>query len=128
MIMQEQEPPHWGALDRYQAHYIVRMEADHGYYARVRLETSGRFGAKKIVSASWEGGRLADALSADAQLCYMIAALPPDQAAITVEPTANAVRMHAKWQNRHDLGISREAFAVYERIAGHVRKLGPPPV
>lgn len=126
--MQEQEPSYWGALDRYQAHYIVRMEADHRHYARARLETSGRFGAKKIVSATWEGGRLADVLSADAQLCSMVAALPIGQASITVEPTGNAVRMHGKWQNRRELGITKEAFAVYERIAGHVRELGPPPV
>lgn len=126
--MQEQEPSHWGALDRYQAHYIVRTESDHGHYARVRLRTSGRFGAKKIVSARWEGGRLAEALSADTQLTSMIEKLPLPHASITVEPTANAVRIHGKWQNRRELGITKEAFEVYDRIAGHVKSLGPPPV
>lgn len=123
MMMQEQQPPHWGALDRYQAHYIVRKEADHRHYARVRLETSGRFGTKKITSVSWEGGELAGRLSGDAQLSSMIAALPIPQASITVEPTDNAVRMHGAWQNRRELGITKELYNVYERIAGHIREL-----
>ena len=123
MTMQEQDPPHCGALDRYQAHYIVRMEAGHEHYARARLETEGRFGAKRITSASWEGGRLADRLAQDARLCEMVAALPLGQASITVEPTDNAVRIHGGWQSRRELGISRELYDVYERIAGHLREL-----
>lgn len=123
MIMQEQEPAHWGALDRYQAHYIVRMEAGHRHYARVRLATSGRFGAKKISSVSWEGSDLAGRLQGDSKLLSMIAALPLGQASITVEPTDNAVRIHGGWQNRRELGVTRELYDVYERIAGHVREL-----
>lgn len=129
--MQDPNPLPWGALDRFQAHFIVRMDtgdADADFVARTVLETSGRFGRKRVVSARWGGGRLASVLNGDAGLNEMIAGQPVRDARITVEPTDGAVRIHGGWQNRNDLGISREVFGIYDRIAGHVRGLGPPPV
>ena len=47
--MQDPNPLPWGAQDRFQAHYIVRKQADDSIEltARTVLETSGHFGSKK---------------------------------------------------------------------------------
>ena len=124
--MQDPEPMPWGALDRYQAHFIVRKDTDENpqdYLARTALETSGRFAARTVVSAGWDGGRLADILNADEELNGMISELSPEDASITVEPTDGAVRIHGKWQRKDNLGITEERYRIYDRIAGHVRDL-----
>ena len=127
--MQEINPLPWGALDRFQAHFIIRKDlADSNvidYIAKTSLDTSGRFGSKKIVSVHWDGGgQLASILNDDSELNEMIIRQSIDQASIVVEPTDdNAVRIHSKWQNRHDLGISKEMFEIYDRIAGHLKNL-----
>lgn len=126
MRMQETNPLPWGALDRFQTHFIVRRDigadvAD--YVARIRLVTKGHFGSKQIVSVRWEGGRLADILNEDSQINDRIIQQPINEASISVEPTEGAVRIHSKWQNRHDLGITRELFEIYDAIAAHVKNL-----
>lgn len=124
--MQDPNPLPWGALDRYHAHFIVRKDIGTNVVdcaARTVLKTSGHFGGKKVVSVSWDGGRLASVLNQDAELSEMISAQSVKDAKITVEPTEGAVRIHGGWQNRHDLGISREIFEIYDRIAGHVKAL-----
>lgn len=114
----------WGALDRYQAHYIVEIDAGDrvsDYVAKAVLKTEGRFGAKRVVSASWDGpGSLAARLNSDGELCKMVAALG-DAGRIFVEPTDGAVRIRAGWDNHLAFGVTKEAFAVYDRIAGHIR-------
>ncbi len=125
-MMQDPNPLPWGALDRFQAHFIVRKDISFNapdYVARTILETRGRFGAKEVVSARWDGGSLATILNDDTILGEMISKRPVRDASITVEPTENAVRIYSKWQNRHDLGISKEMFEIYDRIAGHVKNL-----
>ncbi len=124
--MQDPNPLPWGALDRFQAHFIVRKDITSDvldYTARAVLATRGRFGAKEVVSVSWNGGRLASILNDDSALNEMVSQQPVGDASIIVEPTENAVRIHSRWQNRHDLGISKEMFEVYDRIAGHVKGL-----
>lgn len=126
-MAQDTNPLPWGALDRFQAHFIVRKDIGSNvadYTARTVLETSGYFGQKRVVSVGWNGGRLASILGGDQALTGMISAQSVRDARITVEPTDGAVRIHAGgWQNRHDLGISKEMFEIYDRIAGHVRAL-----
>lgn len=125
--MQDPNPSPWGAMDRFQAHYIVRRDPGTGVSecaARTRLGTRGRFGAKEVRSVSWEGpGTLADLLNADSELGTMIAAQPPGAAAIYVEPTGGAVRIRSGWDDGHSFGITRELFAIYDRIAGHIRSV-----
>ncbi len=124
--MQDTDPLPWGALDRFQAHFIVKKETDSNvidYLARAELDTNGHFGRKKIISISWNGGKLASALNDDSELNQMIAHQPINQASIVVEPTDNVVRIYSKWQNRDDLGISKEMFEIYNRIAGHIKNL-----
>ncbi len=124
--MQDPDPLPWGALDRFQAHFIVRKDTASSvidYTAKAILETRGRFGARQVVSVSWNGGRLASILGGDSTLNEMISRQSVGDASIVVEPTENAVRIHGGWQNRHDLGISREMFEIYDRIAGHVKGL-----
>tara|TARA_B100000073_G_scaffold256336_1_gene216264 strand:+ start:986 stop:1135 length:150 start_codon:yes stop_codon:yes gene_type:complete len=47
--MQDPNPLPWGAQDRFQAHFIVRKQADNSLdlTARTVLKTSGHFGSKK---------------------------------------------------------------------------------
>lgn len=127
--MQDPSPMPWGAMDRYQAHFIVRgreedAASDADAAARTVVSTRGRFGAKKVAGVSWDGaGRLADALNADAELNSMIAGQRPADAAIFVEPMDGHVRIRGGWSSSASFGISREQFEIYDRIAGHVRSL-----
>ena len=124
--MQDPNPLPWGALDRFQAHFIVRKDIASNvldYTAKAVLNTRGHFGGKEVVSVSWNGGKLASILNDDSTLNEMIAQQSVRDASIIVEPTENAVRIHSKWQNRHDLGISKEMFEIYDKIAGHIKSL-----
>ena len=127
MKMQDPDPLPWGALDRFQAHFIVRKEVGDNvidYVARAVLDTRGHFGGKKVVSVRWNGGgRLASLLNGDSDLNEMVSRQSVGDASITVEPTDGAVRVHGGWQNRHDLGVSGEMFEIYDRIAGHIRQI-----
>lgn len=127
-MVQDPSPMPWGAMDRYQAHFIVRGQdgaaSDADAAARTVVSTSGRFGAKRVAGVSWDGaGRLADALNADAELNSMIAGQRPADAAIFVEPMDGHVRIRGGWSSSASFGISREQFEIYDRIAGHVRSL-----
>lgn len=146
-MMQDIDPMPWGALDRFQVHFIVKKEipgsrvAD--YVAKTKLCTTGRFGAKKVVSVSWIGGgisssssssgkndsssddngSLASKLNGDTALNEMIAQQLVDKASIVVDPTDNAIRIYSKWQNSHDLGISKQMFEIYDKIAAHIKSI-----
>ncbi len=125
--MQDPNPMPWGALDRYQAHFIVRRDAGAAvgdYLAKTRLSTRGHFAAKTVVKVEWDGpGRLAARLNGDDELNSMIARQPYRDATIYVEPTDGAVRIRNKWKNHLDFGITRDLFDIYDRIAGHVRQV-----
>lgn len=124
--MQDTDPLPWGAQDRFQTHFIVRKDIGTNisdYLTQTKLTTSGHFGAKKLVSVSWTGGRLASVLNEDLALNQMLLGLSVNDAHITVEPTDGAIRIHSKWQNSYDLGISKETFAIYDKIAGHIKNL-----
>lgn len=125
MAPQDPKPMVWGAMDRFQAHYIVRApEANPGdMLARTSLGTEGRFADKKVVSVSWNGpGQLARRLNEDQELNDMIAGQGIDDATILVEPTGDVVRIHGKWKNHLEFGITPEMFHIYDRIAGHIKE------
>lgn len=122
--MQDTDPMPWGALDRFQAHYIVLRESDGDdsqYLAKTVLETAGRFGSKTVSGVSWSGGRLADILNSDEELARMIKEQSVHDAQIFVEPTDTGVRIHGRWRNQDSFGVSRPLFEIYDRIAGHIR-------
>ncbi|QUC65174.1 hypothetical protein NsoK4_02640 [Nitrosopumilus sp. K4] len=123
--MQDPTPLPWGALDRYQAHFIVRKEAGKGfanYVARTKLTTQGHFGAKTVVKVEWDGsGSLATLLNQDSELNEMIAKQSVHDATIFVEPTDGAIRIRNKWKNHLSFGITKELFEIYDRIAGHIK-------
>lgn len=125
--MQDPNPMPWGALDRYQSHFIVRKEIDQGvvnYVAKTKLTTTGRFSSKSIVKVQWNGtGSLAKRLNDDVELNEMIAKQSLHDAEIYVEPTDGAIRIRNKWKNHLDFGITRELFEIYDRIAGHIKKV-----
>ena len=125
--MQDPNPMPWGALDRYQAHFIVRKEIDQGvvnYVAKTKLTTTGHFSSKSIVKVQWDGtGSLAKRLNDDVELNEMIAKQSLRDAEIYVEPTDGAIRIRNKWKNHLDFGITRELFEIYDRIAGHIKKV-----
>ena len=125
--MQDPNPLPWGALDRYQAHFIVRKEAGQGvanYVARTKLTTKGHFASKTVVKVEWDGnGSLARRLNEDSELNEMIARQSVNDATIFVEPTDGAIRIRNKWKNHLAFGITKELFEIYDRIAGHIKKV-----
>jgi hypothetical protein len=125
--MQDPNPMPWGALDRYQAHFIVRKEIDQGvvnYVAKTKLTTTGHFSSKSIVKVQWDGsGSLVKRLNDDIELNEMIAKQSLRDAEIYVEPTDGAIRIRNKWKNHLDFGITKELFEIYDRIAGHIKKV-----
>ena len=125
--MQDPNPLPWGALDRYQAHFIVKKKTEQGgsnYVARTILTTKGHFSAKTITKVAWDGsGSLARKLNEDTTLNEMIAKQSMRDATIYVEPTEGAIRIRNKWKNHLDFGITKELFEIYDRIAGHIKQV-----
>jgi len=128
--MQDPNPLPWGAQDRFQAHFVVQQDIGNDIeswrlrrVARTRLKTTGHFGSKKILGVTWEGGKLAEDLNADPSLNEMIANQSVNDAIIFVDPTDNGIRIYGKWKNSFDFGITKELFEIYNRIAGHIKKI-----
>ena len=123
--MQDPNPLPWGALDRYQAHFIVRKNsglAAADNTAKTMLTTNGHFGSKVVTKVQWNGpGELSLKLNADNELNEMIAKQTVKDATIYVEPTDTAVRIRSKWDNHISFGITKELFEIYDRIAGHIK-------
>ena len=125
--MQDPNPLPWGALDRYQAHFIVRKNAGSSainYTAKTILTTQGHFGNKVVTKVEWNGyGDLATKLNSDTELNEMIAKQSLKNATIYVEPTDTAIRIRSKWDNHIAFGITKELFEIYDRIAGHIKSV-----
>ena len=124
--MQDPNPLPWGAQDRFQAHFIVQKDIGEellNLTARTRLQTTGHFGSKKITGVTWEGGKLADELNIDSSLNKKIAKQSLNDAIIFVDPTDNGVRIYGKWKNSYDFSITKELFAIYNKIAGYIKNL-----
>ena len=125
--MQDPNPLPWGALDRYQAHFIVRKNAGSSainYTAKTILSTQGHFGSKILTKVEWNGyGDLATKLNSDTELNEMIAKQSLKDATIYVGPTDTAVRIRSKWDNHIAFGITKELFEIYDRIAGHIKSV-----
>ena len=124
--MQDPNPTPWGTQDRYQAHYIVRVkniENALDYTARSKLSTTGHFGSKKIIDVNWNGGKISNVLDSDTSLKELILQQSPNDAIISIEPTNEGVRIYGKWKNGFELGISKELFEIYDKIAGHIKSV-----
>ena len=123
--MQDTEPMPWGALDRFQAHFVVQktVNNDKDFTAKTVLSTKGHFGGKQVVGVSWNGGKLADILNSDSSLNELISKQSINDATIYVEPTTTGVRIRNKWKNHLDFGITKEMFEIYDKIAGHIKSL-----
>ena len=123
--MQDPNPIPWGALDRFQAHFIVKKDAGTAvgnYVAKTVLSTKGHFAAKTVEKVEWNGpGSLATRLNEDVELNEMIANQSVKDATIYVEPTEGAIRIRNKWNNHLSFGITKELFEIYDRIAGHIK-------
>ena len=125
--MQDPKPMPWGALDRFQAHFIVRKDTssdDGNYVAKSILSTKGHFASKTVTSVSWNGpGLIAVKLNEDNELNEMLSKQSVKNASIYIEPTNGAVRIRGKWDNHLSFGISKEMFEIYDRIAGHIKSI-----
>ena len=125
--MQDPNPLPWGALDRFQAQFIVRKNAGSSginYTAKTFLKTKGHFGSKVITKVEWNVyGDLATKLNSDSELNEMIAKQTIKDATIYVEPTDTAIRIRGKWDNHISFGITKELFEIYDRIAGHIKSV-----
>lgn len=131
-MAQDLNPISWGAQDRFQAHFIVKSHHDipeENFLTRSKPETRGHFASKRVTGVQWIGSTLADALNSDTELKNMMTRLSYDDAQIYVEPTKGGIRIHGKWKDSHNFAMTKELFAVYDRIASHIKKeLGSPPV
>ena len=124
--MQDPNPSPWGAQDRFQAHYIVRVKDIENvldYTARTTLSTTGHFGSKKVTDIEWNGGKISDTLNSDISLKEMIVKQTPNDAIISIEPTNEGVRIYGKWKNSFEFGVSKELFEIYDKIAGHIKNI-----
>ena len=123
--MQEPNPLPWGTQDRFQAHFIVRKESENkiDFTARTILSTCGHFASKKVANVTWSGGKLAEILNEDSSLNEMIIKQSVNDATIFVDPSDNGIRIYSKWKNSYDFGITKEMYAIYDKIAGHIKKL-----
>ncbi|MDE1764874.1 MAG: hypothetical protein KGI27_01230 [Thaumarchaeota archaeon] len=124
-MSQDINPQPWGAQDRFQVHFIVKVENPlntDDLLAKTKLKTKGHFAAKKVADVEWVGGGLARVLNSDAELNAMILKLSYNDAHVWVEPTKKGIRIHGKWKSSNDLGISKDLFDVYDRIASHVKE------
>ena len=125
--MQDPNPLPWGALDRYQAQFIVRKNAGSSavnYTTKTSLTTQGHFGSKVVTKVEWNGhGDLTTKLNSDTELNEMIAKQSIKDATIYVEPTDTAIRIRGKWDNHIAFGITKELFEIYDRIAGHIKSV-----
>ncbi len=122
--MQDQNPLPWGAQDRFQAHFIVRKTGNPiDFLARTILDAKGHFASKKVTGVIWNGGKLAYTLNQDSELNELISKQTVNDATIFVEPTENEIRIHGKWKNHFDFGITKEMFEIYNKIAGHIKAL-----
>jgi hypothetical protein len=125
--MQDPNPLPWGALDRYQAHFIVRKNSGSSFAdntAKTVITTKGHFGSKVVTKVQWNGsGELSLKLNADNELNEMIAKQTVKDSTIYVEPTDTAVRIRSKWDNHISFGITKELFEIYDRIAGHIKSV-----
>ena len=126
--MQDPNPLPWGAQDRFQAHFIVRVDPFlwdvKNFVAKTKLTTQGHFGTKSVVKVEWDGpGKLSLKLNEDVELNEMIAKQSIKNATIYVEPTDSAVRIRSKWDNHIAFSISKELFEIYDKIAGHIKSI-----
>ena len=121
--MQDPNPLPWGAQDRFQAHFIVRKQAEKSVdlTARTILKTSGHFGSKKVAKVEWQGGKIADTLNADTVLNDLIAQQSVDDATITIDPTSKGVRIYGKWKYSFEFNVSKVQFEIFDKIAGHIK-------
>jgi len=131
-MTQDLNPVSWGAQDRYQAHFIVKTHhtvLEESFLAKPKIQTKGHFASKRVTGIQWIGGTLADVLNSDNELKTMVTKLSFDEAHITVEPTKGGIRIHGIWRDSYNFTLTKELFAVYDRIASHIkRELGSPPV
>lgn len=123
--MQDPLVSQWGAQDRFQAHFIVKVDAPNPskYVAKTVLQTSGHFNGKKVESVIWNGGLLAEELNKDTLLNEMISKQSIKDATIFVDPSNNGVRIYSKWKNSHEFKITKDMYAIYNKIAEHVKKI-----
>ena len=131
-MTQDLNPIQWGAQDRFQAHFIVKNHqyiCEDDFLVRPKLETKGYFASKRVTGVQWIGGSLADVMNSDGELEKMLTKIPYEDAQICVEPTKGGIRIHGGWKDSHNFTMTKELFAVYDRIASHIKKeLSPPPV
>ncbi len=124
-MSQDLNPQPWGAQDRFQAHFIVKTDNQinlDDLLAKTKLKTKGHFAAKKVSDVEWVGGEIAEVLNSDVELKSMIVKLPLNDALIWVDPTKKGIRIHGKWKSSQQMGITKELFEVYDRIASHIKK------
>jgi len=122
----------WGAQDKFQAHFIIKFHDDiseENFLVRPRLKTIGHFTSKRVTGVHWIGGSLSNILNSDIELKTMMTKLSYEDAQINIEPTKGGIRIYGKWKDSYNFTMTKELFAVYEKIASHIKsELSSPPI
>ena len=114
----------YGALDRYQVHFIVETgDADtEQFLARCERITKGHFGDKRVVAAKWTGtGAFADTLQNDAHLTELLKKVLLAEGEIRVDPLEGHVRIYGQWRHEEALEVDAAMVEVVDVIAGHIK-------
>lgn len=125
--MLDATPLPYGALDRYQLHFIVETgdDADNEQFlARCERITKGHFGDKRVVAVKWTGvSAFADRLQNDTRLTELLKRVLLAEGEIRVDPLESHVRIYGHWRHEEALQPGAEMVDVADVIAGHIRGL-----
>jgi hypothetical protein len=123
--MPDATPLPYGALDRYQVHFIVETNGSvdtEQFLARCERITKGHFGDKRVVAVKWTGASaFADTLQNDARLTELLKRVLLREGEIRVDPLDNHVRIYGRWSYEEGLQPDEAMVEAADVIAGHIK-------
>ena len=122
--MPDATPLPYGALDRYQVHFIVETTgADtEQFLARCERITKGHFGDKRVVAVKWTGSSaFVDTLQNDARLTELLKKVLLREGEIRVDPLDGHVRIYGRWSYEEGLQPDAALVEAADVIAGHIK-------
>jgi hypothetical protein len=115
--------PSYGALDYFQMHFIVMGSVSNpsDLIAKCKANTSGHFSKRRVISVSWEGGKIAEKVSRDQQLASYLRNVLLEEGEIYIDPLEDHVRVYGKWKHQQELRVYEELVLTMDRICNHVK-------
>jgi hypothetical protein len=115
--------PSYGALDYFQMHFIVMGSVSNpsDLIAKCKANTSGHFSKRRVISVSWEGGKIAEIVSRDQQLASYLRNVLLEEGEIYIDPLEDHVRVYGKWKHQQEVRVYEELVLTMDRICNHVK-------